>query len=84
MEASEQIERFKDFIESEYSIELNETVRTGKGSLLLSFKRLSQFDVELAESLLQEPEETIRAAELSLEHFDLPEKSKLNIIKIME
>ena len=46
MEASEQIERFKDFIESEYSIELNEVVRTGKNSLLLSFKRLSEFDVE--------------------------------------
>lgn len=72
MESSEQIDKFKDFIDSYYKRNLHEIVQSGKKSLLLDFKRLSEFDVELAEELLNDPENLVRAAERSLELFDLP------------
>lgn len=71
MESSEQIEKYKDFIDSYYKKELHEVVQSGRRSLLLDFKKLSEFDVELAEDLLSDPDNLIRAAEHSIELFDL-------------
>lgn len=67
----EQIRKFKDFIELNYKTELLKNVRQGLKFLVIDFTELSKFDPELAEILLDEPEETIKAAELALEEFDL-------------
>jgi len=74
MEISEQVERFKDFVGTYYKIKLHEAVQSGKRSIVFDFALLSEFDVELAEELLDDPENLIRAAELSLESFDLPKE----------
>src|SRR3989344_7296158 len=74
MEISEQVERFKDFVGAYYKIKLHEAVQSGKRSIVCDFALLSEFDVELAEELLDDPENLIRAAELSLESFDLPKE----------
>ena len=74
MEISEQVERFKDFVGAYYKIKLHEAVQSGKRSIVCDFALLSEFDVELAEELLSDPENLIRAAELSLESFDLPKE----------
>ena len=71
MEASEQIKRFKEFLEKNYKKELVEAVRKGKNFLVTDFSLLSKFDPELAENLLDQPEEVLKAAELSIENFDL-------------
>lgn len=76
MEAIDQVKKFREFIEASYYANLLESVRTGKNFLVIDFKKLSQFDPELADSLLDEPEESIKAAELSIDDFDLPAKTK--------
>src|SRR3989344_6110944 len=76
MEGNEQIERFKVFIDSYYKRELYDTVKKGKRSIIIDFADLSTHDPELADATLEDPEELIRGAELSLEHFDLGEVTK--------
>jgi len=79
MIASEQIEKFKEFIEKHYQKQLNRAIKKGDKALILSFDELSRFDHDLAEQLLSDPEETVKAAELSLESFDLPESVLLKV-----
>ncbi len=79
MIASEQIEKFKEFIEKHYQKQLNRAIKKGDKALILSFSELSKFDHDLAEQLLLDPEEIIKAAELSLESFDLPQDITLKI-----
>ena len=81
MEANEQITRFKEFIDAHYKNKLYELANQGKKSLILDFIELTHFDHELANILLDDPEDTIRSAELSLEQFDLPKNCVLSRIR---
>lgn len=75
METLEQINKFQEFIEKEYFEDFLEKVRTGDKSLQIDFTSLSKFSPELSESLLEQPDDAIRAAELAIENFDI-ENSK--------
>ncbi len=79
VDAQEQIEKFQEFIESNYLENLHELIEKGERSLLIDFKELSKFDPDLAEQLLEEPEETLRAAELSIEQFDIPDSKEIRV-----
>lgn len=70
MDATEQIRRFGEFIETHYYSDVLEAIRTGRNFLVTDFAILSKFDTELAEDLLREPEETIKAAELAVAGFE--------------
>ncbi len=72
MDAQDQIDKFKEFIDSHYKDHLYEIIPRGKKSLVIDFTDLARDEIELANALLEEPEESIRAAELALEHIDLP------------
>ena len=76
MDAQEQINRFKEFIEQEYYPELLEKARIGQQYIVLDFSKISMFDVNLAEELLENPEEVLKAAQIAIEQFDIPEESK--------
>ncbi|MEK6936892.1 MAG: minichromosome maintenance protein MCM [Nanoarchaeota archaeon] len=67
----EQIEKFRDFLEQNYQTQLNEIILKGRNFLLIDFTNLLKYDHELADQLLDQPEETIKAFELTLEHFDI-------------
>ena len=71
MNAEEQINGFQEFLERNYKAELSEKVRRGEKFLVVDFSELSKFDPALADELLEEPEDMIRAAELAIEEFDL-------------
>ena len=73
MEAVDQINTFQEFIEKRYKANLLEAVKKGKKFLVIDFPDLSKFNPELAGDLLDRPEEVIKAAELALDAFDLPE-----------
>src|SRR3989338_10311012 len=75
MNAEEQIKRNGEFLEESYKAELVRTVRKGENFLVIDFSLLSQFDPELAEILLEQPEEIIKAAELAVEQLDLGTKN---------
>ncbi|MCX6707768.1 MAG: minichromosome maintenance protein MCM [Candidatus Woesearchaeota archaeon] len=76
MEVAEQIKKFGEFIQVNYHADLLEKIRKGEGSLIVDFSGLSKFDPELADDLLEQPEEVIRAAEMSIDGFDLPKRPK--------
>ena len=71
IDASEQIEKFQDFIEQNYEKELHERLNKGIKFIVFDFFKLAAFDPRLADQLLEEPEETVKAAELALEQFEV-------------
>ncbi len=75
MEAAEQIKRFQEFLES-YETQIFNNASKGQNFVVIDFSKLSIFDPALAEQLLNEPEETIKAAEAALQEMDLPEGTK--------
>ncbi len=75
MNAEEQIRRFGEFLEKNYKTKLVRAIRKGENFLVVDFSLLSQFDPGLAEILLEQPEEIIKAAELAVEHLDLDTKN---------
>lgn len=79
VDTSEQIEKFKEFIEINYSGLLKDIIKKGRRSFIIDFNDLSKFDPDLAEQLLSEPEDSLKAAELSLSQFDLPDGAKIRV-----
>lgn len=79
MEAAEQIKRFHEFIEGNYYVGLLEAVRKENKFLVIDFIELAKFDPDLANELLDIPEEVIKAAELSIEQFDLEDAKGLRV-----
>ncbi len=71
IDAAEQIEKFQEFIEQSYQKQLHENLSKGYNYILLDFFELTKFDPKLADQLLEEPEETLKAAEMALEQFDV-------------
>ena len=71
MDAGEQIRKFEDFIEQYYKKELLNVIKKGLNHIVLDFQDISQYDIELSENILENPEDTIRAAELAIKQMDL-------------
>lgn len=71
MELSDQIQKFKDFFEAVYLDELLERLRTAKLYLVVPFEKLARFSPELASILIENPEDTVKAAQMSLQNIDL-------------
>lgn len=67
----EQVEKFRDFLEQNYQEQINEISLKGRNFLLIDFSDLLKYDHELADQLLDEPEETIKAFELTLDNFEV-------------
>ncbi len=74
MDASEQIRIFQEFLETNYHAKLLETINKGNNFFLIDFSELSKFNPEIADLMLDQPEEVIRAAEIAVEQFDLPKQ----------
>ncbi len=75
MEAPEQIKKFKEFIEMNYYADLLEKTRKKENSLSIDFTKISMFSPDLANDLLETPEDTLKAFEISISEFDIPEMS---------
>ncbi|MEK6932261.1 MAG: minichromosome maintenance protein MCM [Nanoarchaeota archaeon] len=71
IEANEQIEHFKEFFQANYYDELHQITSRGISILKVDFAELTKFDPELADDLLEFPEDTIRAAEIAIDSLDL-------------
>ncbi len=74
VDARDQIQRFQEFLEAKYLKKIHELVSGGKHSIHIEFPELAKHDPELADQLINEPEETIKAAEVALQQFDLPKE----------
>ena len=74
MDANQSIDSFVEFLEKNYQNALLTAVTKGQSFLVVNFSDLSSFDPAIAEELLEKPEEIIRAAELAVGEFDVPEE----------
>src|SRR3989344_7272463 len=71
LSVEDQVRRYQEFIEKHYRAKLAENVRRGQLFIVVDFSTLTQFDLALAELLLEEPEESIKAFEVAVQQFDL-------------
>jgi len=65
------INKFKRLIEKEYLSILTNNLRKDKKFLVIDFNELSKFNPEIADMLLEQPEETIKAAGYAIEQLDI-------------
>ena len=77
LELAEQIEKFKEFfdVNEQYSKTLYDQTRTGNAWINIEFSDIAKHDHELAELLLEQPEDTIKACQMAIEKMDLPRSS---------
>ena len=71
IDTSDQIDRFREFFEIQHKGDIHRIISLGKHGLIVDFASLAQFDPDLAEQLLDEPEDSLKSAELALEQFDI-------------
>jgi replicative DNA helicase Mcm len=81
-DSSEHVKRFKEFIETHYFAQLLETVRKGSKSIPIDFNLLIKFDPELAEDILENPEDVIKACEIAVTDFDFTKENENKKIHI--
>jgi replicative DNA helicase Mcm len=79
MDAQEQISKFQEFLEENYHEAILDKASKSEESIAIDFSELAKFDVALAESLLESPEDAIKAAEYALKRFDLGTEKELKI-----
>ncbi|MEM4253909.1 MAG: minichromosome maintenance protein MCM [Candidatus Woesearchaeota archaeon] len=72
LDATELIQNLHDFFQQQCYAELVEQARKGQKWLHVDFSSLSKFDPDVADALLEMPEEVIKAAEIAIEQFDVP------------
>ena len=71
METQEQISEFRKIIEDSYYHTLIEAVRKGDRHFVFDFNEIAKLNVDLAEDLLEDTEEVLKAAGISISQFDL-------------
>ncbi len=70
MEPSEQMNLFKEFFEN-YKKELYKQIVKGENYIIIDFSKILSFNQELAQNIIETPEETIRLAEIAIEQLDV-------------
>jgi replicative DNA helicase Mcm len=73
MEIEEAIEKFKEFFQLYYESTILNNVKEDKKFLIADFIKLSQYDIELSEYLLEEPTQALEAANAAIMHFNVEE-----------
>ncbi|MCB9358533.1 minichromosome maintenance protein MCM [Candidatus Woesearchaeota archaeon] len=82
MEVQTQIRVLQEFLERHYHSKLLDAISKGDRSLKINFALLAKFNPEIADILLDQPEETLKALEIAVEQFDLPNQIKNFTIRI--
>ncbi len=70
MDPTETIKKFQEYLEKNHKTEIAEKVRKGEKFLVIDFRKLSMHSPALADELLENPDEVIKAGELAVEHFE--------------
>jgi replicative DNA helicase Mcm len=71
MKPETQINKFKEFFELQYQEVLLDKATKGEEYIIVDFPQLAIFEPSLADLLLEQPEDTIKAAEYAITKFDL-------------
>lgn len=70
MEHEDLIERVAEFLSEMYKNDLITAVSEGRKSVLIDFSLIDKFDIELADHLLEYPEDTLAAAEEAVKQIE--------------
>ncbi|MBI4159227.1 ATP-binding protein [Candidatus Woesearchaeota archaeon] len=73
MDSHEQIQRAKDFLDTFYEKKIHNLISQGITTLVVDFADLVKHDPEMADYLLEHPEDVIRGFELALEGYEIDE-----------
>lgn len=84
MDVQKQIEQFREFFDEYYRAEILRLSSTSDKFIICDFSDLSKFDVELANELLETPEELVKAAEIAIADFIDSEKFRVRFKNIPE
>lgn len=80
MEVTELINRFKEFFERHYHEKVMECIRLNKKRVTIEFDKLAKFDTQIADLIIDDFEETIKAGEIALEgYMAIDEKHNINL-----
>ncbi|RLE47618.1 AAA family ATPase [Candidatus Woesearchaeota archaeon] len=71
MDSSEMIQKVQEFLEKTQLEKLLEQVRLGENFLVVDFSELAKFDLELADLLLDQPDDVFKAGEIAVSQLDL-------------
>ena len=74
---NEQIENFKGFIEQYYEKKLHELNSKGILFVYIDFFEIAEFSPELAEFILEEPDDAIKTLEMSISEFEVNLKPRI-------
>lgn len=69
MDVTEQIDKFHEFFDLIYKKQLHQAISKGERFISINFSELSKFNLDLAQDIIENPEDAIRAAEISVEQF---------------
>lgn len=82
MDSAKQIELFHEFLDMHYLKNILENYSKGIKSVIIDFADISRFNPELANLIIEDPEEILKAAKLALEQFDIGQELKLFEIRL--
>ena len=74
---NEQIENFKGFIEQYYEKKLHELDSKGVHSVYIDFFEIAEYSPELAEFILENPEDAVKSFELAISEFEINLKPRI-------
>lgn len=78
MDAREQIELCKEFLEKHYLAQILHAISTGQHHIELDFDKLSKFSPELGTLILEQPDDVLGSFRFALEEFDLSNEPKID------
>jgi replicative DNA helicase Mcm len=84
MDVQTQIRVLKEFFEKNYYNLLHEKARKGERVIIVDFRLMAKFNPEIADLLLDEPEDVLKACEIAIEQFDLPGEAKTFAIRVSD
>ena len=82
LDAAKQVQLFSEFFDTFYLADLLERARKGQKWITIDFAQLSKFEPQLADILLDHPDDVLKAAEIAIEQFDLPTKEKKFTVRV--
>ncbi len=80
--ATEQIENFKLFLEQYYEKKLYENASKGIFNVYIDFFEIAEFSHELADLLLENPDDGSRAIEIAIDQFDIGKSFKARVFNL--
>lgn len=79
MEKKDFIDQFSEFLREKYYKELAKAVSKGDKSLEIDFSLVDKFDPDLADQIIEDPDNAIYFCNEAIKQFDFSDKAEINI-----